>query len=298
MKFGGSSLGTGERIVHVAEIINTFSKEDDVVIVVSAIHKVTDILISIFKKYQNGNIQEASNDLRLLYDTHNRALIAIGLDKKDSFSVDTSLLDLFSKLSVYLGNISDFSPQEYDYVISFGERFASLILSAALNKIGIKSEPINSSYVIVADNTFGNARANIEETKIAAKQSLLPLLANKTIPVVTGFFAATKEGEVVTLGRGGSDYSATIIAHVLDAHEVILWKEVDGVYSDDPKKDAQAKFYSDLSYEEALYLAEKGAKILHPEAMKPVAAKGIVVRVKNTFKPSFRGTKIWKGSLA
>ena len=112
---------------------------------------------------------------------------------------------------------------------------------------------------------------------------------------MTGFYGATKDGRIATLGRGGSDYSATILAYALDAQEVILWKEVDGIYSADPKRENGAKLIPELSYRMAAELARNGAKILHPEAMEPVISKKIVIWIKNTFQPEFIGSKIWEG---
>ena len=170
-------------------------------------------------------------------------------------------------------------------------------MSATLNKIGVAAEPVDASNIIVASSEFSNARAILADTKIKANRFLLPLFSKRIVPVVTGFFGATKRGDIVTLGRGGSDYSATILGNVLDASEVILWKEVDGVFNGDPKKDKKAMFHPELTYKEALSLAKNGAKVLHPEAMKPVQSKGIVVWVKNIFKPESLGTKIWKGAI-
>lgn len=295
MKFGGSSLGTGKRMLHVAEIIKKFSNKSEVVIVVSAMNGVTDKLISLFQKCKSRDFSTAFEEIRILHGIHNSALRDLGLRKNDYVHIKKSLYHLFGDLSIYLFLCKDYSLSDYDYVISFGEKLCSHLLSAALNKIDVIAKPIDASSVIVANNMFGNARALLADTKIKAKKSLLPLLLKHIVPVVTGFYAATKEGKIVTLGRGGSDYSATILSNVLDAKEVILWKEVDGVFSTDPKKDDQAKFYSELLYSEALALAERGAKVLHSEAMKPVKSKGIIVWVKNIFKPDLIGTKIWKG---
>ena len=296
MKFGGSSVGSGERILHVAGIIAHEAKNDQVVIVVSAMYKVTDALISVFRNYKLFNFKEASKELQNLYVLHNQALRDLKLSKSAYLQINNSLTDLFRSIQIYLDSHLDLSIKEYDYIISFGERFSAILLSAALNKLGRAAEAVNANHVIVANDHFGNGRVLIDNTKKVAPKTLIPLLKKGIIPVVTGFFARTQQGDIITLGRGGSDYSATVIAHVMDADEVILWKEVDGVYSEDPKKVSQAKFYHNLSYQEALSLAEKGAKILHPEAMKPVASKGIVVRIKNTFRPEFRGTKIWNQS--
>lgn len=295
MKFGGSSLGTGRRILHVAELIKQFSQKEDVIIVASAMYKVTDKLISIFEKYKNGQFLESFEEMSLLYQIHDRALFDLHLPEDLHKRISRNLLDLFGRLSIYLTLHRDFQPIDYDYVISFGERLSSCLLAAGLNKAGVIAKPIDAADVIVADNVFGNAKANIKKSKYHANKSINPLLLRKIVPVVSGFYALSDKGNIVTLGRGGSDYSATILAHILSADEVILWKEVDGVFSSDPKKDDKARFYPELSYKQALKLAENGAKILHPEAMKPVAEKEIVVWVKNTFNPKFMGTKIWKG---
>lgn len=293
MKFGGSSLGDGKRIMHVADIVARYSNTDRVIVVVSAMYKVTDALISLFKNYKEKNFKKGFEEITYLYNLHKQALDDFGLTKEKHKEVTKKLMRLFGYLHMHLTLNTNYTASDYDYCISFGEQLSSCLLEASLQKRGVPGKAIDASKVIVADSKFGNARALIEKTEIKAKKSLSPLLSKNMIPVVTGFFASTVDGKIVTLGRGGSDYSATILAHVLDAHEVILWKEVDGVFNADPNKNADAIFYADLSYDEALALAEKGAKVLHPEAMKPVASKGIVVRVKNTFKPEFPGTKIW-----
>lgn len=298
MKFGGSSLGDGQHILHVADIVANYSKDNRIVVVVSAMYKVTDTLISLFERYKTKNFEKAFEEITYLYNLHKKALDDFELTKAKHEQVTKKLTKLFGDLHMHLTLNTNYTASDYDYCISFGERLSSYLLETALQKRKIRGKAIDASKVIVADNEFGNAKALIKQTETKAKKSLSPLLSKNIIPVVTGFFASTLDGKVVTLGRGGSDYSATILAHALDAHEVILWKEVDGVFSADPKKNTDAIFYSDLSYEEALSLAEKGAKILHPEAMKPVASKGIVVRVKNTFKPEFPGTKIWNTEQA
>lgn len=297
MKFGGASLRNSQSIAHVAQVVSKF-KNQKVLVVVSAMYGVTDSLISVFKKCQAGNFVEASAELEFLYNFHQQNLIDCGLPEKSFGYISRSLADLFENLRGHLRKNNRFLPASYDYVISSGERFSSLLVAAALNKINVEAKPVNASEIIIASNKFNNVKALIKETRVQARKKLLPLISKNIVPVVTGFFASTKGGEIVTLGRGGSDYSATILANVLNAQEVILWKEVDGVFSSDPKKNDQAEFYSELSYEFALSLARNGAKVLHPEAMKPVAAKGIVVRVKNTFNPDFAGTKIWKGFAA
>lgn len=293
-KFGGSSLATGKRILYVAEIIKKFSLKGETVIVVSAMEKITDKLISIFEKYKANQMDEAFKDIRIIYKIHAQALNELNLSKAYYKKISNTLFNLFGNLSIYLTLNKDYLPDDYDYIISFGERFSCCLLAAALNKINISSTAIDSSEVIIANNVSGNAKADIKKTIIQANKILLPFLVKKIIPVVTGFFALSKEGRIVTFGRGGSDYSATILANALNAQEVILWKEVDGVFNCDPKNNNHAKFYPLLSYKNALKLSKNGARILHPEAIKPAAEKEIIVWVKNTFNPNFTGTRIWR----
>jgi aspartate kinase len=298
MKFGGSSIGSGERMLHVARLICQIRKTDDIVVVVSAIYKITDKLISIFEMYKFGDLEVALTEMKKLYELHIHILENLELSDERYNEVEKEIQDLFGDLSLYLTLHREYTIADYDYVISFGERLSSYLLAAALRTVGIEAEAVSASSVIIANSEFTNARVLIKETKIQAEKTLNPLLSKKILPVVTGFFGNTKDGKIVTLGRGGSDYSATILANVLDAKEVILWKEVDGVFSNDPKKDTHARFYPELSYEEAHTLAKNGAKVLHPETMEPVALKDIILRVKNTFNPDFIGTKIWKGVSA
>jgi aspartate kinase len=232
-----------------------------------------------------------------LYEFHMLALDDLRLFNPKYNQIKQVLSDLFGLLSVYLKANREYSPKDYDYVVSFGERFSAVLLASALNKENTLAQPVDSAKVIVTTNKFNNARALIPQSIKQAHKILRPLLERNKIPVITGFYGATEEGIVATLGRGGSDYSATILAHVLDAKQVILWKEVNGVFSEDPKINKNAQFLPELSYEEALDLARKGAKILHPEAMLPVSSKAIPVWVKNTFNPKCIGTKIWKGDL-
>jgi len=201
------------------------------------------------------------------------------------------LNDLFDQLVLALKEMN-----KYDYVISFGERLSACLLSAEVENIGLRSESIMSSEIIVVNNNSQHVGVLMAETKKRTKQILEKLIFQEIVPVVTGFFAATPLNEIVTLGRGGSDYSATILANVLGAEEVILWKDVDGVFDHDPEKNTQSVLYTELSYNQAILLAQNGAKVLHPECLESVSSKGITVWVKNTFNPLFRGTRISRGN--
>ncbi len=296
MKFGGTSVGSGMRILHVAKIIRKYAKRESIVVVVSAMCGVTDKLISIFDKYKSNNIVEAKEELLQLYQLHMKAFDEIDLKKKICLSERKNLNRLFGELMVDLTVKRNYKSWDKDYVISFGERFAVQLLSCALCKLNVTSQFIDSSRLIVTNNAFGNSKVLMKETRVKIEEVLFPMIMDGIVPVVTGFYGSAKDGRIATLGRGGSDYSATILAHALDAQEVILWKEVDGVYSHDPKKNGNgAKFFPQLTYAEAIKMAKNGAKIIHPHALDSIASKDIVVWVKNTFKPDFAGTKIWKG---
>lgn len=292
MKFGGTSVGDGKRILHVANLIAKYSQKDRIVSVVSAMSGVTDELISVFDEFKKSNTQQGVKKLLKLYTRHMKSARDVEVLNGGSQLVYTSIKEYFSKLLAYLTFDCAFEDADFDYCVSFGERLSSLILSSTLSKLGVKTKLIDSGQVIVTNDEFKNARVLFSQTAQKAEKLLLPLLIAGYHPVVTGYYGKTKEGKVATLGRGGSDYSATVLAHVLDAQEVILWKEVDGIYTGDPKKDGGAKFLLELSYDQALALAQNGAKVLHPEAMLPVASKRITVWVKNIFNPEFAGSKI------
>jgi len=200
------------------------------------------------------------------------------------------------QLITYLTFNKSYDLADYDYVVSYGERLSSYLLTLALKKIGVKALSINSADILVTTNVFGNAKVLFPETEERVEKILWPLLLDGLVPVITGFYGATYDGKIATLGRGGSDYTATTLAYTLDAQEVILWKEVDGIFTSDPKKYEQAKYLPEVTYNEAIKLAKNGAKILHPEAIEPVMEKEIIVWVKNTFNPDFTGSKIWKGN--
>lgn len=297
MKFGGTSVGSGEKIQHVANVICTNANGSRCVVVVSAMQGVTDELISLYQECKKGNIKQALHLLEEIFSRHYKTLETLQLPAKIHKQTEKTFGSLFESLRSYLLSKKRFKQEDFDYIVSFGEQLSSRLLSAALQKKGKYSYAIDSTDVLVVTKAFNNAKALLSKTKAKSRNKLLPLLQEGVLPVVTGFFGQTTCGRVAVLGRGGSDYTATILAHSLSANEVILWKEVDGIYSCDPHKEKDAVFFHELTYHEALELAQNGAKVLHPEAMKPVLQKEIPVIVKNTFNPDFSGTKIWKGAL-
>lgn len=297
MKFGGTSVGSGEKMLHVADIIKKYCEGERVVVVVSAMCGITDQLYAICLQYKEGKVAAAFESLNDLYNHHLNALKEMGLKGRSWEKAQNKMMVIFGQLVVFLTLQRQYCAWGCDHVVSYGERFSSLLLTIALQKAGVVAKLMESTKLIITDNEFGNAKVFMEDTQGKVEKYLFPQLLTNTVVVIPGFFGATRDGKVAILGRGGSDYSATVLAYALDAQEVILWKEVDGVYTKDPKKGNGAKLLSELSYSQASDMARNGAKVLHPAAMEPVMAKNIVVWVKNTFRPDLPGSKIWRGAV-
>lgn len=166
------------------------------------------------------------------------------------------------------------------------------MLAGALCELGLKSVAVEATDVIVTDGTHGQAEPLMNETRESASARLLPLIESGVVPVFTGFTGATRDGMLTTLGRGGSDYSATILGAVLEATDVIIWTDVDGVLTADPRLVYKARTMREISYNEAAELAYFGAKVLHPKTLRPVADANIPVWIRNSFVPESLGTKI------
>ena len=179
-----------------------------------------------------------------------------------------------------------------DQLASFGERLSARIFAAALECAGVAAVPVASSDFVLTCDTFRDAKPHLEQTKRRGRTVLTPLLEDGIVPVVTGFIGATPDGRITTLGRNSSDFSGAIIAHVVDADELVIWTDVDGIYTANPNEDAQAQILHDLSYDEAHALAASGAKVLHPHVLPLAASTEMTVWVRNTFKPQVRGTRI------
>lgn len=293
MKFGGASLADAQKILHVAGVIKNFASEEKIVVVVSAFFGVTDCLISIYHHFETGRFESGLKELQQLYDFHFAIAKDLHERRNSTCSFYESLSLLFAQLTAYLTFHRKYSQESYDHIVSFGERISSVFVACALQNLGVGAKSVESSKVIVTTDEFGNARALLPQTRERAERILIPILLRGVIPVFTGYFGATADGRVATFGRGGSDYSATVLAYALDAQEVILWKEVDGIFTSDPKLKKNAAFISEISYRKAAQMAKNGAKILHPDAMEPAVNKKIIIWVKNTFHPEAIGTKIW-----
>ena len=190
----------------------------------------------------------------------------------------------------YLGELTS---RSRDYVLSFGERLSTLVLAGALHDSGLNVQRLTGEEAgIVTDASFGEATPLMHVTQQKLKETLFPLISSRRIPVITGFIAATEDGIPTTLGRGGSDYTATIIGSALGADEVWIWTDVDGIMTADPRIEHTAQTIREISFMEAMEMAHFGAKAMHPRALEPAAKIGLPVRVKNTFNPKGPDTLI------
>jgi bifunctional aspartokinase / homoserine dehydrogenase 1 len=296
-KFGGSSLLGAERMQHAAGLVRPAAQLMQVVVVVSAMKGVTDRLLGIAqalgkRKYEQARA-EAESVLRLHLDV--LCDLALDSDEQDRVARDLTSLgrDLLHEVSARHDGVSAATAAElFDRLASFGERFSARLFAAALERSGVPAVPVSSSEFVLTCDTFRDAKPHLEQTRQRGRDVLLPLLADGIVPVVTGFIGATPDGRITTLGRNSSDFSGAIIAHVVDADELVIWTDVDGIYTANPNESPQAQLLHDLSYDDAHALALSGAKVLHPHVLPLAEETEMTVWVRNTFKPHVRGTRI------
>jgi bifunctional aspartokinase / homoserine dehydrogenase 1 len=295
MKFGGTSVGDASCIARTAQIVVDAAKECCCVAVVSAMSGVTNRLIKAAHNARAGNASEASVILEALRKQHESALAGlIPSEKKRKPIVDKmkAVLDEGRRLCDGTALLRELTPRALDAISSLGERLSAPLVAAAVREAGATSEAIEATELIVTDAFHGGAEPHMEATRSKSHGRLCPLLEKGIVPVVTGFIGATAEGQLTTLGRGGSDFSATILGAALDAAEVIIWTDVDGVLTADPRLVPDARIITEISYREAAELAYFGAKVLHPKTLNPVVQAAIPVWIRNSFAPERPGTKI------
>jgi aspartate kinase len=288
MKFGGTSVrGDGFRRIH--EIVSRHLPENQVVVVVSAIKGVTDELIDAAHRARRGDEREISEFLDRLVDSY-MELVEVSLGREhlnEAFGIASKLKRDLERVLFGIMYLGELTPRSLDYVAGYGETFSAKVGAFILSKLGLEAVGLTGKEAgIVTDDTFGDARILLNATRYSARRAIEPLLEAGKVPVVGGFTGATQEGVMTTLGRGGSDYTATALGAALDADQVWLWSDVDGIMTADPRIVPNARTVPELSYREAAELAVVGAKALHPRALEPVWDAGIPVYVRNTFNPN------------
>ncbi|MGC2283034.1 MAG: aspartate kinase [Candidatus Acidiferrales bacterium] len=295
MKFGGTSVGDASCIARATQIVAKSARQNPVVVVVSAMSGVTNRLIEAATCSEAGDRDHASALLQGLRDQHAVALEALihnpETRKRLALRIEENLGEA-QRLCEGTALIHELTPRTLDTISSLGERLSAPLVAGALTELGISSDAIEATELVVTDSYHGAAEPLMDLTHQRSEARLRPLLQQGIVPVVSGFIGATPDGILTTLGRGGSDYSATILGGALGADEVIIWTDVNGVLSADPRLVPEARTIPEISYREAAELAYFGAKVLHPKTLRAVMQAGIPVWIRNTFEPENPGTKI------
>lgn len=294
VKFGGTSVANADNLVRCIDIIKNISKQEPVIVVVSALGGVTDLLQEAANKAA-GKQEDYKNIYEEIVKRHLdlvRALIPVSKQAGVLSSVLRKLnsLELLLQGCFYLGELS---PQTKDTIFSYGERLSSLILSKILIEQGENCQLAKSRALIKTNNCFGKAVVNFPLTNLLIQNYFKNYLCDITI--AAGFVGESEDMLITTLGRGGSDYTASIIAAALDVKEVEIWTDVSGIYTANPKLVKQARVIDEINFQEAMELSHFGAKVLYPAALEPILPKNITMRIKNTFAPEERGSIISNG---
>jgi len=293
-KFGGTSLGSADRFAATADVIATRLGQPTVV-VVSAMSKTTSALIEGARAAADGRVdvyRTTREELESRHVSTIKQLLPLGPDRQALTQAIRDRLQNYGRLCASIATLGEYTMRGNDAVASVGEELSSRILAAVLRTRGIPAEAISATEIVETDDQYGNATPDMTATERKARSRLLPLLANGTVPVVTGYIGATPQGVTTTLGRGGSDYSAAILGVALDAETVEIWTDVNGILTADPKLVPEATILRELSYEEAAELAYFGAYVLHPKTIAPLAERGIRLAILNSFCPEDPGTAV------
>jgi aspartate kinase len=287
LKFGGTSMGSVEALSNVREIV--ISDPSRKVIVVSAMSKVTNLLIS----WIESRSPPIGDVIETLYQRHVEIMEPLLTDdcrRRYEQEIRMRLGKLAELMSHYTHRPSMVLS---DAISSWGERLSSLCLTYILRSAGVDAIRLTSETVgIIAKGPAGSGTCDLEETSKNLKETLMPLVEMGKTVVLTGFYGIDEQGRPLTLGRGGSDYSAAVVAYGIDADRLEIWTDVDGFMTADPRLVDNAKTVEEMNYTEAAELAYFGAKVLHARTMEPARQKGIEIRVKNTFNPQGKSTTI------
>jgi aspartokinase/homoserine dehydrogenase 1 len=306
-KFGGTSVGDAHCFANVADIVveqycgANGATPPGLVVVVSAMSDVTNQLIAGARAAAEGRDADYRQVKAGLLSRHLEVVETLLTKSPERLEVGGCVEDRLHELERFYRSIAmlgECTPRGCDAVTSFGEQLSASILAAVLHERGMRAQAISATELIVTDDHFGAAAPRMDLTRQRLQAQIRPLVERGVIPVITGFIAATERGVTTTLGRGGSDFSAALIGAGLDADEVWIWSDVDGILTADPNLVPQARTLCELSYDEAAGLAYYGADVLHPKTIRPVIENRIPLRILNSFRPSHSGTRISESPAA
>jgi aspartate kinase len=296
MKFGGTSVKDAEAVRRVIQVVG--SERRPRLVVVSALSKVTDALLEVARLAERGDATAARLAVKSLHRRHEEMAVLVRATERraDLLAALDSLFEELLAIVHALAVVEEVSPRSSDLIVAFGELASSRIVAAALQDAGVPSRWTDARQLLVTDAQHGTAVPDREETDARLRSLVRPLLADGLVPVVGGFIGATAGGLTTTLGRGGSDFSAALFGAGLEADEIQIWTDVDGMLTADPRVVSGPRVVERLSFDEASELAYFGAKVLHPSTILPAVRLGIPVRILNSHRPEAPGTLITRAA--
>src|SRR5438477_6725623 len=293
-KFGGASLADAAAIRHAVGIVRA-QRPEGMVVDVSAMGGVADRLLDGAARAAcgvPGQVRAAAEALRAQHTAAARALVPTGARLEELVRLIDAAFAELEQVAGGLGVLRELTPRTTDYLAARGERLSARLFAAALDAAGCRAAYVDAAEIVQTDGTFGNASPDLRRTERSARRVLRPLLARGVVPVVPGFLGAAPDGQVATLGRGGSDLTATLLARVLGARDVSLWKDVPGLLTADPRIVPDARVVPQVHLREAAELAYYGAKVLHPRALIPLIRQNVAIRIRPFADPASLGTEI------
>lgn len=295
MKFGAVSVSDANRLHDLVEIVRT-EPHQPLVIVCTAMTGVTDLLIGAARGAVHGDEPTIDLARRELWSRH-RALaervVKDDWEREELYRNWAELLKIFDRITRSIATLGEQSLRGIDAVAALGERFVAQLVATALRQAGVAARMVDAAEMIVTDDHFGAARPLHKESLERIRERLHALTQAHIVPVITGYTGATHDHVVTTLGRGGGDYTATLVGAALNADEVCIWSDVDGIMTADPKFVPNARTLEELSYREAAEIATfGGSEVLHPRTLEPLAARGITLTIRNVLRSDHRGTRI------
>lgn len=302
MKFGGTGIDSCRNLANLTDVISKYKRESgyEIVAVVSAVRGVTDSILELTNAINTHKSISIDDFLKRQSTSHLEIVGGCIHNKELKGQAIQAITGIVNELKEVLGGIfilKEVTPKSLDYLLSFGERLSATMLSFALRDRGEITEYMTGKEAgILTDSNFGAAKPLMDTTKLRVRRRIESLLEQKITPVITGFIASDQNGNITTLGRGGSDYTATIIAASINADEAWLWTDVDGLMTADPRIVRDAQVLNEVSFSEAMEMALFGAKYMHPRTLEPVVESGIPIRIRNIRDISKVGTMILQNS--
>lgn len=292
-KFGGASLADPAAVRHAVAILQ--GRPGPRVVVVSAMAGVTDLLLASAERARAGDVKAAHQAATTLREQHHaaaKALVPQAQARTELLEFVDAQIDELETLAKGLSILRELTPRTSDFLVARGERLSARMVTAALAAAGVKTRYVDAAEVVKTDANFGNASPDLDRTDAALRKALKPLLAQGVTPIVTGFIGSAPDGEVTTLGRGGSDLTAALVGRAMGAVRVNLWKDVPGLLTSDPRIVPDARVLTQLNVREAAELAYYGAKVLHPRALIPIIGRKVPLLVRPFGDPASEGTEV------